>query len=72
MKERLYLRKDFRDSIQNQIIASELLQEKRSTDTVTCLTILLKLIIEKHYDLPSRCVGAAAFLQIIRSQFHHL
>ncbi|MDA9125721.1 serine hydrolase [Flavobacteriaceae bacterium] len=51
VKERLYLRKDFRDSIQNQIITSELLEEKeyRYSDLPY---YILKQIIEKHYDLP--------------------
>jgi CubicO group peptidase (beta-lactamase class C family) len=50
VKERLYLRKDFRDSIQNQIITSELLEEKeyRYSDLPY---YILKQIIEKHYDL---------------------
>ena len=51
VNERLYLRTDFKDSIQNQIINSELLEEKeyRYSDLPY---YILKLIIEKHYDLP--------------------
>ena len=51
VNERLYLRKDFRDSIQNQIITSELLEKKeyRYSDLPY---YILKQIIEKHYDLP--------------------
>ena len=51
VNERLYLRTDFRDSIQNQIIDSELLEKKeyRYSDLPY---YILKLIIEKHYDLP--------------------
>ena len=50
VNERLYLRTDFKDSIQNQIINSELLEEKeyRYSDLPY---YILKLIIEKHYDL---------------------
>jgi beta-N-acetylhexosaminidase len=51
INERLYLRKDFRDSIQNKIIASELLQEKKYRYSDLPYYII-KLIIEKHYDLP--------------------
>ena len=48
VNERLYLRTDFKDSIQNQIINSELLEEKeyRYSDLPY---YILKLIIEKHY-----------------------
>ena len=51
VNERLYLRTDIKDSIQNQIINSELLEEKeyRYSDLPY---YILKLIIEKHYDLP--------------------
>jgi beta-N-acetylhexosaminidase len=50
VNDRLYLRKDFRDSIQNQIITSELLEKKeyRYSDLPY---YILKQIIEKHYDL---------------------
>ncbi|MDB9954477.1 serine hydrolase [Flavobacteriaceae bacterium] len=51
INEQLYLRKDFRDSIQNQIINSELLEEQeyRYSDLPY---YILKSIIEKHYNLP--------------------
>ena len=51
VNERLYLRTDFRDSIQHQIIASEQLEKKeyRYSDLPY---YILKLIIENHYDLP--------------------
>ncbi len=51
INEQLYLRKDFRDSIQNQIINSELLEDKeyRYSDLPY---YILKLIIENHYNLP--------------------
>ena len=51
VNEHMYLRTDFSDSIQNQIINSELLEEKeyRYSDLPY---YILKLIIEKHYDLP--------------------
>ena len=51
VNERLYLRKDFTDSIQNQIIASELLEEKKYRYSDLSYYIL-KSIIEKHYNLP--------------------
>ena len=50
INEQLYLRKDFRDSIQLKIIDSELLEEKkyRYSDLPY---FILKLIIENHYNL---------------------
>ena len=51
VNERLYLRTDFKDSIQHQIIASEPL-EKKEYKYSDLPYYILKLIIESHYDLP--------------------
>ena len=51
VNERLYLRTDFKDSIQHQIIASEPL-DKKEYKYSDLPYYILKLIIENHYDLP--------------------
>lgn len=51
VNERLFLRTDFRDSIQHQIIASEPL-EKKEYKYSDLPYYILKLIIENHYGLP--------------------
>jgi len=51
VNERLYMRTDFKDSIQDRIIDSELLEEKKYRYSDLPYYIL-KSILEKHYDLP--------------------
>ena len=68
INERLYLRKDFRDSIQNKIIASELLQEKKYRYSDLPYYII-KLIIEKHYDLPLDALVQQHFYKSLGANF---
>ena len=68
INERLYLRKDFRDSIQNKIIASELLQEKKYRYGDLPYYII-KLIIEKHYDLPLDALVQQHFYKSLGANF---
>ena len=51
VNERLYMRTDFKDSIQDRIIDSELLEEKKYRYSDLPYYIL-KSILETHYDLP--------------------
>ena len=53
VNERMYLRTDFRDSIQNRIINSDLLEEKKYRYSDLPYYIL-KSILENHYDQPLR------------------
>ena len=69
MNERLYLRTDFRDSIQNRIINSEIARGKRDIDTVICLIIFLKLILENHYDLPLDALVQQHFYKSLGANF---
>ena len=64
----LYLRNDFKDSIQTRIIESELLKDKtyRYSDLPY---YILKLIIEKHYNQPLDALVQQRFYKTIGANF---
>ena len=68
IKDQLYLRKDFRDSIQIQILDSELLEEKKYRYSDMPYYIL-KLIIENHYKLPLDKLVQQRFYNSIGANF---
>ena len=68
VNERMYLRTDFRDSIQNRIINSDLLEEKKYRYSDLPYYIL-KSILENHYDQPLDALVQQHFYKSIGANF---
>ena len=68
VNERMYLRTDFRDSIQNRIIDSDLLEEKKYRYSDLPYYIL-KSILENHYDQPLDALVQQHFYKSIGANF---
>ena len=68
VNERMYLRTDFRDSIQNRIINSDLLEEKKYRYSDLPYYIL-KSILENHYDQSLDALVQQHFYKSIGANF---